>query len=67
MTACPNCGAAVAGAFCATCGQKEGALDPSLTEFFHELLHEVAHVDGKIVRSVWLLVTGPGFLSREQF
>jgi uncharacterized membrane protein (DUF485 family) len=25
------------------------------------------HVDGKIVRSVWLLVTRPGFLTREQF
>jgi hypothetical protein len=67
LTACPNCGAALDGAFCAQCGQKAAALNPSLSQFIHELFHEIAHVDGKILQSVRLLFTRPGFLSREQF
>src|SRR5678816_4577040 len=67
LTACPNCGAALDGAFCAQCGQKAAPLNPSLSQFIHELFHEIAHVDGKILQSVRLLFTRPGFLSREQF
>ena len=67
LTECPNCGAALDGAFCAQCGQKVAPLNPSFGEFLHDLFHELAHFDGKIVQSVRLLLTRPGFLSREQF
>ena len=67
LTACPNCGAPLDARYCGTCGQKAAPLNPSLGEFAHELVHEVAHVDGKIVQSTRLLLTRPGFLSREQF
>ena len=33
----------------------------------HELTHEILNVDGKIFRSLRLLLTRPGFLTREIF
>jgi hypothetical protein len=66
-SACPNCGAALAGAYCATCGQKVGPLNPTLGEFLRELSQELLNVDGKIFRSVRLLLARPGFLTLEQF
>jgi hypothetical protein len=67
LTVCPNCGAALEGPFCAQCGQKASPLNPSFGEFLHDLSHELAHVDGKIVQSARFLLTRPGFLSREHF
>jgi hypothetical protein len=67
LAACPNCGAPLEENYCPRCGQKAAPLNPSFGEFLHELVHEVAHVDGKIVQSTRLLLTRPGFLSREQF
>jgi hypothetical protein len=64
---CPNCGRTLDGAYCAGCGQKAGAINPTLHDFAHDLVHELLHVDGKIVRSVRLLLTRPGFLTREYF
>ena len=64
---CANCGARLDGAFCSHCGQKATPLNPSVGEFLHDLFHEIAHVDGKTVQSVRLLLTRPGFLSREHF
>jgi hypothetical protein len=67
LTQCPNCRAALAGPFCARCGQKATPLNPSLGEFLHELFHELMHFDGKIVQSVRELLVRPGSLSREHF
>jgi hypothetical protein len=67
LTHCPNCEATLEGPFCARCGQRAAPLNPSLGEFVHDLFHEVAHFDGKIVQSVALLLGKPGFLTREQF
>jgi len=64
---CPNCGALRIGAYCAVCGQKAVPLNPTLKYFVHELTHELLHLDGKIFRSVRLLLTRPGFLTREIF
>jgi Protein of unknown function (DUF3667) len=67
MVECPNCGAMRDGAFCGRCGQKAASLNPSFREFLHELFHELAHFDGKIVRSTRFLLAKPGFLSQEYF
>jgi hypothetical protein len=64
---CLNCGAPLAGHYCARCGQKAEAVNPTLGEFVHELAHEISHVDGRILRSTQMLLTQPGFLSREHF
>ena len=64
-TACGNCGAELSGAFCHVCGQKTSGPDVSLHDFFHDALHEFAHVDGKIIQTVRLLITKPGMLTTE--
>jgi Protein of unknown function (DUF3667) len=66
-TTCYNCGTLLAGPFCSACGQKAGPLDPTVHDFLHDFSHEMFHVDGRIFRSVWKLITAPGFLTREQF
>jgi len=66
-THCPNCSAALDGKYCSQCGQKAAPLNPTLGEFLHDLFHEIAHVDGKIVTTLRLLITKPGFLSLEHF
>jgi hypothetical protein len=67
LTECPNCGRALDGAYCAECGQKVAPVNPSLHDFAHDFIHELLHVDGKIFRSVQLLLTRPGYLTREYF
>src|SRR5437762_12395438 len=65
MTACRNCGVLLQGRFCHACGQKAAASDVSLHELLHEGLEEFAHVDGKAARTLKLLVTKPGALTKE--
>jgi hypothetical protein len=62
---CANCGAALSGRFCSACGQKASSPNVNLHDFFHEAFHEFSHVDGKIIRTVRLLLTRPGELTRE--
>jgi hypothetical protein len=64
---CPNCGDRSVASYCPACGQKAAPLAPTLGYFVHELTHEILHVDGKIFRSLRLLLTRPGFLTREIF
>ena len=64
---CANCGAALTGPYCATCGQKARATNPSVHDFVHEIVEELVHFDGKIFRSLWLLFARPGFLTQETF
>jgi hypothetical protein len=64
-TVCGNCGAELGGRFCHACGQKTAGVEVSLHQFFHDALHEFAHVDGKIVQTVRLLITKPGMLTKE--
>src|SRR5258706_9109608 len=62
---CANCGAPLSGPFCQACGQKAAGRNVSLHDFFHEAFHEFAHVDGKIVQTLRLLLTKPGQLTHE--
>ncbi len=63
---CSNCGAALEGEYCAVCGQKVGPSNPTIGDLLRELVQELLSVDGKIFRSVRLLLTRPGFLTRER-
>ncbi len=62
--ACLNCGAMLAGAYCNQCGQK-AHVHRTLAAFGHDLLHGVFHFDGKIWRTLPLLVWKPGELTRR--
>lgn len=61
---CLNCGAPLAGAYCAECGQR-AHLHRTLSAFFHDLVHGVLHFDGKIWRTLPLLAWRPGELTRR--
>lgn len=65
ISECANCGERLGGAFCHGCGQKATGTDIRLSDLFHEAFHEFAHVDGKTVRTLRLLITGPGTLTTE--
>ena len=63
--ACADCGASLSGAYCHVCGQKTASPDVSLHDFFHEAIEEFGHLDGKIIRTLRLLVAKPGALTSE--
>lgn len=62
--ACLNCGTPLVGSHCHGCGQR-GHQHKTLGAFFHDLLHGVLHFEGKIWRTLPMLVWHPGRLTRE--
>jgi hypothetical protein len=62
--ACANCGVALAGAYCHACGQ-QAHLHDKLGDLVHEIVEGVAHLDGRIWRTLPLLTFNPGRLTRE--
>ena len=63
-TACLNCGATLVGTHCHHCGQ-EAHLHRTIGGFLHDLMHGILHLDGKIWRTLPMLVLKPGHLTRE--
>lgn len=64
--ACANCGTSLTGPYCHACGQHESASHPAtIGHLFHELTHELLHVDGKIWRTARSLFLHPGELTAE--
>ena len=61
---CTDCGAPVEGNFCANCGQPTH-VHRSLLHLIEEVLHGVMHFDGRIWRTLPLLILNPGLLTRE--
>lgn len=64
---CLNCGASLAGPWCAQCGQQHREGPPSLSLFFGELLAALTHADSRFWRTLRALIFKPGFLAREFF
>lgn len=64
---CKNCGEELAGqaGFCSSCGQSVREISRPWLEFVRELLSELFDFDGRMLQSSRLLITRPGFLSRE--
>lgn len=61
---CLNCGALLNGPYCAQCGQ-HAHVHRTLQAFFHDFAHGVLHFEGKIWRTLPLLVWKPGELTRR--
>lgn len=61
---CLNCGATLTGSYCAACGQP-AHLHRSLGAIWHELVHGVMHLDGKVWRTLPELALRPGELTRR--
>jgi uncharacterized protein DUF3667 len=62
---CQNCGAALTGPYCAACGQHDVDYHRSLWPILEDSLEGLLHLDGKFLRTVRLLFTRPGLLTRE--
>ena len=63
-TNCANCGSALAGRYCAQCGQS-AHVHRSLLHMGEELLHGIFHFETKAWRTLPLLLFRPGRLTRE--
>ena len=61
---CLNCGTPLIGPHCHFCGQS-GHVHRNLGGWWHDLAHGVLHLDGKIWRTLPLLVVWPGDLTRR--
>lgn len=61
---CKNCGAELTGAYCQACGQK-GHVHRTISAFMHDLLHGALHFEGKLWRTLPMLVLRPGQLTRR--
>ena len=64
---CLNCGAGVAGRYCAQCGQAADVHVLSLREVAGDVTHSLLHLDSRVWRTLKLLVLKPGELAREFF
>lgn len=61
---CLNCGTALIGDHCHACGQA-AHVHRSLAAIGHDLLHGVFHFEGKVWRTLPMLVLHPGTLTRR--
>lgn len=62
---CPNCGFALNGPYCASCGQKVPHPDLTTRELVAETTQELTSWDGKIPRTIKALFTDPGRLTLD--
>ena len=61
---CLNCGTRLIGAHCHACGQA-GHIHRTLGAIGHDLLHGVFHFEGRIWRTLPMLIRHPGALTRR--
>jgi len=64
-TQCLNCGSEMSALFCPQCGQKNKDYSLSFRDLFSEFLEELLDVDSRVLRSLRLLFSAPGFLTAE--
>jgi hypothetical protein len=62
---CLNCGAEVAGLHCPTCGQSSEVHVLSMHEVAGDVTHSLLHLDSRVWKTLKLLVSKPGELTRE--
>ena len=64
---CLNCRAPLTGPWCANCGQKHQPAIHTFGHFAAEAFENITHADSRVWRTVWVLVSTPGQLTREFF
>lgn len=64
---CQNCATALSGEYCTACGQRHEPHVHSVMHFAHEAFESVTHADSRLWRSLWFLLSRPGFLTKEFF
>ena len=63
QTKCLNCGAQLSGAFCSECGQRAVPSHPTVRELASDAVAELSGWDGRLARTVRLLILRPGQLT----
>ena len=61
---CLNCGTSLEGEYCHACGQK-AHVHRTIAAWWHDLAHGVLHLDGKVWKTLPMLVWRPGELTRR--
>jgi hypothetical protein len=64
---CANCGAPLAGEYCAKCGQRHEPHVHTIAHFASEAFESITHADSRLWRTLGYLLTRPGLLTREFF
>ncbi len=62
---CLNCATALTGPFCSACGQRDIPPYPNVRELVTDAFWELSGWDGRFTKTVRVLVTQPGALTRE--
>ncbi|HEY3113447.1 MAG TPA: DUF3667 domain-containing protein [Gemmatimonadaceae bacterium] len=62
---CLNCGAALSGPFCASCGQRDIPPYPSVRELAVDAVSEFSGWDGRLATTLRALIRQPGILTHE--
>jgi hypothetical protein len=61
---CLNCGHFVPDIYCSHCGQPNTQTELTVKDLLHDFIHMLTHFDGKFFKTVRVLFTRPGFLTR---
>jgi hypothetical protein len=64
---CANCNAPLNGRYCSACGQRHEPQIHSVGHFAAEGFESISHADSRLWRTLWYLLSRPGFLTREFF
>ena len=64
-TKCKNCGAELAGEYCAACGQRDVSYERPIWGLVASVFQETFEVDGRAATTVRMLLTQPGRLTAE--
>jgi Protein of unknown function (DUF3667) len=63
---CKSCGHVFVGAYCNLCGEKViEPKDRSMQVFLRNILIAVTFADNRFIKTLWLTIKNPGFLSKE--
>ncbi len=65
VAACQDCGAPISGNYCSNCGQETRIEVPSVRQFAHELMDQYIAVEGKLGRTLRVLLSQPGQLTLD--
>jgi len=60
---CRNCGAPLSGPYCSQCGQRDIDYHQSIGTVFRDFLDSFLAFDGKVIQTLWLLLSRPGELT----
>lgn len=62
-SSCRNCGASLVGPYCSRCGQRDIDYHRSFGTVFRDFLDSFLAFDGKVIQTLWLLLSRPGELT----